>query len=102
MKLNIEIDTKHDSHEDIRKIVSLLSSLSKENASATSSKNIFESSSSELNLGNDMQSYDDNKEPENNGLMNMFNTNSSSGTNIAENEEDKEETNFDETQITTY
>ena len=47
--LKITIDTKEDSHEDIKKIVALLSQMIGKDAVINSSQNIFErSSSSEL------------------------------------------------------
>ena len=63
--MKITIDTKEDSHEDIRKIVALLSTLIE---GKQENRNIFESSGS--NLGN--TSEETSEQPQTNAFANMF------------------------------
>ncbi|MBD3355486.1 hypothetical protein GF361_05935 [Candidatus Woesearchaeota archaeon] len=92
--MKITIDTKEDSSEDIRKIISLLSTLVER--SSSKSRNIFEDSGNSLNLSEpDDVSLDDSSDEseQGNAFANMFGDNDSNDdkTPILEPSKEKEE-----------
>jgi len=70
--MKITIDTKEDSHQEIRKIIKMLSSLIGEET-FTNQGNIFEDSSPEVNTGQNMfRMFDSgNAQPENTPSVNI-------------------------------
>ncbi len=80
--MKITIDTKEDSHEEIRKIIRMLSSLVGERETFSNQPNIFEDSS------------EDKEEPETNAFANMFGSEPSKLS-----EENKESTEDEEIKV---
>ena len=73
--MKITIDTREDSHEEIKKLIRMLSSLIGEEVKSNSPSNIFEDSSDDT-AGNALANMfgDDNtpKDDDNSGYLNMF------------------------------
>lgn len=82
--MKITIDTNEDSHEDIRKVIALLSSLTDKNYSRMGkSKNIFEESSPSISS----ESSEDSAETTQNAFVNLFNSSNDSSSSEEKNEE---------------
>lgn len=85
--MRITIDTKDDSHEDIRKVISLLQGMIRHNESSGSdpSRNIFEDGSPALSGSSEASSGPSE------GLFNMFGSNeTSSKDGVMENSESEQ------------
>lgn len=62
MKIKITIDTKEDSHEEIKKIIRMLSSLVGEKEVFENKRNIFESKDAPQNVFGNIFNQQENKE----------------------------------------
>ena len=80
--MKIQIDTKEDSHEEIRKVIRMLSSLVGEQEIISNQGNIFSDNS-----------QDDSNNNQNADIFSMLNSNANSGTNEStlSNEKDKKD-----------
>ena len=76
--MQIKIDTKEDSHEDIRKIIRMLSSLVGDREVFTNKQpaNIFDSSSSDLSVDSSSESSPDISPEPTNAFASMFGSDS--------------------------
>jgi len=91
--MKITINTKEDSNEDIRKVISLLSTLVKHRTESQKTSNIFENPGSSLNITepeSDQISSVDGPEKEN-AFANMFGDNNNETVKNIKEEEDKSE-----------
>ena len=89
--MQITIDTKNDSKEDLKKLVQLLNSIIND-----------ENNISEDNLSNSKSASNINEEPVQDGMFSMFENEKSNESDLSENEANKEDKQEDEKKDNSY
>ena len=102
--MKITIDTKEDSHEELRKVIKMLSSLVGEEVMSNQGDMFGDSSQQSSDMFSDDSSKTETSESSGGGVFNMFNSGSGSAGDTTEEttEEKKEEPDIDIPEVEEY